>query len=205
MVDVDILPFKRSAQLSRSSREGDERLVMDALAAGDGNTALIAWLALGLSALNTIVGLTLWNRYVPRIQIAVTIKERLNRLDDSVVLDVRSVGRLAAVVRRVGLSQRVEVERRNGNKEWIEKSSSEIPSEEELPKTLPPTDFWTAEVPMRTLVELFGAGTNLFLVAWVELGSGSKVESRRIKVKVPRVTEGPGLVQPHTATRTDAS
>lgn len=143
---------------------------------------------LGLSVVNTVVGLVVWNRSGPRLRVKVERVERLNRLDDFLRMDIASVGRLAAVVRRIGLVERVQEKDRNGTVRWVDKRSLDLTPNGGLPRNLPPSDYLVHEVTLRELVEAWGPNQALYVAAWAELGDNQRAQSRTVSVKLP-VTE----------------
>jgi hypothetical protein len=101
------------------------------------------------------------------------------------VIEVVSVGRLAVVVKSLGVRDHIAVQGAGAQPTTL--LSLPVQPPVALPLTLEPTEYLEAEVGMGAIpiVDRWDANKRLTLVAWAETGAGRKAESRPLNIQTP--------------------
>jgi hypothetical protein len=154
--------------------------------ASDGSTdvvaRVIAALGLGVAIVGIVVNWLLWYRSRPRLKVRLHAETDPDPMRGALAIEVVSVGRLAVVVKELGLRDHIVA----GNQKMSLLSMPVEPTSAKLPLTLEPTEFLEAEVGMDAIVNRWDVDKKLALVAWAEAGDGRKFESRPLKIQTPR-------------------
>jgi hypothetical protein len=134
----------------------------------------LAIAGLVLTVGHLVVNVLIFNRAGGRLRVRIKLRKHpYDPLQHHVVVEIANVGRLAILVKRVGC---------------IEYRSSDEPGALTLPlnptdglpveRTLEPTHSFTAEAPMKAIIDRWAPETKLKLKGWAEPGSGRTKSSR---------------------------
>jgi hypothetical protein len=157
-----------------------------ALLAATGSTdvvaRVIAALGLGVAIVGIGVNWLIWHRSRPRLKVRLRAETDPDPMRGGLAIEVVSVGRLAVVVKSLGLRDHIVA----GNQRTTLLSMPVEPASVDLPLTLEPTEYVQADVRMDAIVKRWDVDKKLALVAWAEAGDGKKFESRPLKIQTPR-------------------
>jgi hypothetical protein len=131
-----------------------------------------------------VVNWWIWHRSRPRLKVRMRSEPDTDPMRTRLAVDVVSVGRLAVVVKSVGVRDHIVVPGTNVRPTSL-LSLPVTPAAAELPVTLQPTEYLDANVSMDAIIDRWDADKELALVAWAETGDGRRFESRPLKVRTP--------------------
>jgi hypothetical protein len=150
----------------------------------------IAAAGLAVALLSVGVSWLIWHRSSPRLKVTLEARNEADPMQTRLAVEVASVGRLAVVVRALGIRDHIVVRPKGANTQPTTTSLLSMPIEPtsgaELPRSLEPTDYLEAEVTMEAIVKRWDADKEFSIVAWAETGDGRRFESRPVKVRTPR-------------------
>jgi hypothetical protein len=144
----------------------------------------IAVAGLAVALLSVGLNWLIWHRASPRLKVRLRIESDQDPILGRFVIEVVSVGRIAVVVRSLGVRDHIVVQGSSGSKPTTLLSLPVKPSAT-LPLSLAPTEYLEAEVGMQAIVDRWDADKKLALVAWAESGDGRRSESRPLRIQTP--------------------
>lgn len=148
---------------------------------------LVAAAGLGVALLSLALNWLIWRRSRPRLKVKLSADPDNDPMQTRFVIEVVSVGRLAVVVRSLGVRDHIVVQQATGNSTQTSLLSLEVePTSGKLPLTLDPTEFLVAEVSMEVVVNRWDADKKMTLVAWALSGDGKRYESKPLKIQTAR-------------------
>jgi hypothetical protein len=149
----------------------------------------IAAAGLAVALLSVGVSWLIWHRSSPRLKVTLRSENDADPTQTRLAVEVASVGRLAVVVRALGIRDHIVV-RPKGSGQPTATTLLSMPIEPtsggELPRSLAPSAYLDAEVTMEAIVKRWDADKEFSFVAWAETGDGRRFESRPVKVRTPR-------------------
>lgn len=147
----------------------------------------LAAIAVGLIA--PTVTLVIWNRR-SRLKVTIThVTPTQNRLEDVIRIEVQGHGSQPAVVRRIELGQRVPTIVQGGNQQYGVKSFTDAqPTDGKgaLDRTVSPTDYVTADVPITKVGWACNWPQRVQLQAMATRGDGKAAKSKLLTVTLPK-------------------
>jgi hypothetical protein len=157
------------------------------ISSSTGSDVVARWIAaagLGVALLSVGLNWLIWQRARPRLRVSLRIETDQDPMLGRFVIEVVSVGRIAVVVKSLGVRDHIVVPGSTGSQTTTLLSLPVTPSAT-LPQSLSPTEYLEAEVGMQAIVDRWDADKKLTLVAWAEAGDGRKSESRPLKIQTP--------------------
>jgi hypothetical protein len=152
---------------------------------------VIGGIALVIAIVNIGVTVTLWQRSGPRLRVRLRREEHPR---DRLVIEVSNVGRMAILVKELGLEDRISTG--NTPPSSISYISMPVAPTDGKPaqRVLEHTDLpIVAEVPMDRVVTRWFGGRKLTLVAWAKDGNDHKKNSSSISFQTPQSTPAQAL------------
>jgi hypothetical protein len=175
------------AQLARTFLESETaRVVALGLLYDSGSDTfarIIGAAGVGLGLLSLGLTRMIWHWSRPRLRVRIRINDDPG--GSRLVVEVVSVGRLAVVLKSIGVRDHIVVPGTNVRPTTL--LSLPVNPKAQLPLTLEPTEFLEADVAMDDIARRWDENKQLALVGWAEAGDGKRFESRPLKLQTPPI------------------
>lgn len=139
--------------------------------------------ALAIAAINVAVTVVLWRWSGPWIKVRL---KRVQHPQDRLVIEVSNIGRMAVLIKEIGLEDRVPTGGPGSDTTTYITMPLSPTDGKPFPRVLEHTDLpVVAEVPMYQIVDRWFGGRKLVLVAWAKDGNDHKRSSGQLKFTPP--------------------